>query len=448
MIEGWLIKQGGKVKSWKKRYFVLKPPILTYSQKPGKPPNGTIDLTQAQSIEAESDSKKENLFKIVIPNLRTYRFQAETKAGYDFWMNALLNAHNQIKKSTTSNSNINIQQFDSSIKLSLDDFELIKVLGRGSYGKVTLVKCKYNNQLYAMKTMSKKKLELLEQVQSTIQERNVLVKTNHPFLVSAYYAFQTPEKIFLVLDYMCGGDMFTRIRDENRFSEESVKLYAAEIALGLGHLHKLGYVYRDLKLENILFDSQGHIKITDFGYAKGNLLNADSTTSTFCGTTEYLAPEIILQQAYTKVVDWWSLGVLIYEMLVGMPPFFDENPQKTYRYIVNQEPSFPSNVSPLVKDLIQKLLIKDPSKRLGNGEDDVEAIKQHPFFQDIKWDDVLQKKIEPQWKPELTSDIDTSNFDPTFTNEKVSISFENNTICTFTQNQFENFTMTKTYLNE
>ncbi|KAH0785074.1 AGC family protein kinase [Histomonas meleagridis] len=283
----------------------------------------------------------------------------------------------------------------------------------------------------------------MENIEQSLTEKNILFQLNHPFLVSAHYSFQTPQKIFIILDYIPGGELFSRLREEGRFSEERVRFYAAEILLGIGYLHKKGYVYRDLKPENILVDYNGHIKITDLGLAKGQM-NSDSTTTTFCGTPEYIAPEMIQQIPYTRSVDWWSYGILLFEMISGLPPFYDENTKKMYHKILTEDIIFPPYFSDEAADLISKLLDRNPSTRLGSSENDAEDIKSHPFFNSINWDDVLNLKYTPEWIPVISSETDTSNFDEEFTKEDAVVSFEDESlIVNETQKAFDGFTCTK-----
>jgi serine/threonine protein kinase len=275
-----------------------------------------------------------------------------------------------------------------------------------------------------MKSLTKKDVQESDQMEQTMIERSVLVQTVHPFLVGAHYTFQDAKKFYLVLDYVPGGELFTRLREERVFQEPRTRFYAAEILLGLAHLHSQGLIYRDLKPENILVDRDGHLRITDFGLVKTNMKEADATTTTFCGTPEYIAPEMLLSAPYTKSVDWWSFGILVYEMLVGIPPFFDENQNKMYRMIVSEPVNFPDTLSRTAHDLINKLLDKNPDSRLGSGEEDSEEIKRHPFFAGTEWTALLNKEIPAPWKPDLKGDTDTSNFDPEFTDEAAGYSVQ------------------------
>ena len=264
-------------------------------------------------------------------------------------------------------------------KLSIEDFTIIKVIGRGSYGKVLLVKKKgEEDQRYAMKILKKLAMIQRNQIEHIKTERQILELMDHPFITKLRYAFQTPEKLYLVTDYYPGGELFFHIQRVERFNEEATKFYAGELVLALGYLHKHNIIYRDLKPENVLIDKKGFIKVTDFGLSKQNIINTNQTNS-FCGTPEYLAPEIILNEGHGKPVDWWSLGNIIYEMLTGVPPFYCKDRNMLFETIKSKEPIYPEYLSEEVVDLISKLLIKDPKKRLGTATDE-EEIKNHPWF--------------------------------------------------------------------
>lgn len=217
----------------------------------------------------------------------------------------------------------------------------------------------------------------------------------------------------MVLDFINGGELFFHLKREGKFSEDRVRLYSAEIALALHHLHSQDIVYRDLKPENILVDSDGHICITDFGLSKE--IQPDGVTNTFCGTPEYLAPEVLKGQGHSTPVDWWSLGTLIYEMLTGLPPYYSQNINIMYQKILNGELRFPDSVSNDARDLIEGFLIRDPAKRLGG---DFEAVKKHPYFKEIDWEKLYRREIEPPFKPTVYGKLDTNHIDPVFLNEK------------------------------
>jgi serine/threonine protein kinase len=287
--------------------------------------------------------------------------------------------------------------------------------------------------------MSKPLLMENDQIDQVLTERSVLLQTVHPFLVGAHFTFQSDTNIFLILDYVPGGELFGRLKSEKKFSESRTRLYAAEILLGLGHLHSLGMVYRDLKPENILVDRDGHLKLTDFGLVKSKMEDG-STTSTFCGTPEYIAPEILEEKPYTKAVDWWSFGILVYEMLVGIPPFYSENTNRLYRAILHDSIVFPEEISQRAKDFISKLLMKMPAARLGAGDDDQEEVMKHPFFSGYDWEDVMEKRIVPEWVPNIKTELDVSNFDREFTSEYSEALVEQGFVPRAVQSAFAGFT--------
>lgn len=300
----------------------------------------------------------------------------------------------------------------------LSDFDLLKVIGRGSFGKVMLVRLRGHTEVLAMKILSKAMIIKRNQLDHTKAERAVLESIDHPFLVRLRYAFQTPTKLYMVMPFLRGGELFFHLRKAKRFGEETAKFFAAEIALGLGHLHSKGIIYRDLKPENILLDAQGHIKLTDFGLAK-SLTRPGEKTETFCGTPEYLAPEVVCSEPHDKEVDWWALGVLTYEMMHGLPPFYSSNVQVMYDKIEASPVAFPAHFSAEAVDFITRILDKDPASRLGAGTRDVEDIKAHPFFASIDFDKLEARAIPSPFKPIVRGTSDTSNFDKEFTSEPV-----------------------------
>jgi len=301
-------------------------------------------------------------------------------------------------------------------KVRLDDFELLKVLGRGSFGKVMQVKKKSNNKIYAMKILKKRAIIARNQVEHTKAERKILQALQHPFLMTLRYAFQSKEKLYFVLDYYQGGELFFHLKNKRRFSEDVARIYVGEIALALGHLHSLAVIYRDLKPENILLDDNGHVCLTDFGLSKD--VDPNDKAHTFCGTPEYLAPEIVTGAGHDKAVDWWSLGILLYELTVGIPPFYSQNVNEMYNKIQHGVLRFPPFLSEACKNLIVALLNRDPTKRLGS-KNDIDDVKAHPFFKDISWEKMLKKEIEVAYKPKVKGNDDSSNFDETFTKEPV-----------------------------
>ncbi|KAK6594469.1 hypothetical protein H4I95_10981 [Botrytis cinerea] len=300
-----------------------------------------------------------------------------------------------------------------------DDFQILKLIGKGTFGQVYQVRKKDTKRIYAMKVLQKKVIVQKKEVAHTVGERNILVRTataDSPFIVGLKFSFQTPTDLYLVTDYMSGGELFWHLQKEGRFDEQRAKFYIAELILALEHLHKHDIVYRDLKPENILLDANGHIALCDFGLSKANLTK-NATTNTFCGTTEYLAPEVLLDEAgYTKMVDFWSLGVLVFEMCCGWSPFYAEDTQQMYKNIAFGKVRFPRDtLTTEGRNFVKGLLNRNPKHRLG-ATDDAEELKRHPFFQDIDWDALTKKLITPPFKPKLKSETDTSNFDPEFTN--------------------------------
>ncbi|XP_029900813.1 ribosomal protein S6 kinase alpha-2 [Myripristis murdjan] len=301
-------------------------------------------------------------------------------------------------------------------KADPSQFQLLKVLGQGSYGKVFLVRKirgADRGQLYAMKVLKKATLKVRDRVRSKM-ERDILAEVNHPFIVKLHYAFQTEGKLYLILDFLRGGDLFTRLSKEVMFTEEDVKFYLAELALALDHLHSLGIIYRDLKPENILLDEEGHIKITDFGLSKEAIDN-DKRAYSFCGTIEYMAPEVVNRRGHTQSADWWSFGVLMFEMLTGSLPFQGKDRKETMALILKAKLGMPQFLSPEVQSLLRALFKRNPANRLGAGPDGVEEIKRHRFFAPIDWNKLYRKEVRPPFKPTVGRPEDTFHFDPEFT---------------------------------
>ncbi|KAL7715750.1 non-specific serine/threonine protein kinase [Entamoeba marina] len=280
----------------------------------------------------------------------------------------------------------------------MDDFEVISLLGRGAFGKVMLVRFKKDKVIYAMKTVEKAQVIDSNEVEHILSEKNVLAKINNPFLVNMHFSFQTPTHLVFILDFCPGGELFAYLqKHKNGLSEADVKFYCAQIILALEHLHSVGVVYRDIKPENILFEKDGYLKMTDFGLAK---TVKDGTTSTFCGTPEYLAPEVVQGMDYDENVDWWGLGILIYEMLFTRSPFLAETLEDLYENILQADPQYPSkkDVSLDCQDFINKLLAKSPTTRL-----------------------IVQEKLPTPYVPQLKSQTDVSNFDNEIISEHVDL---------------------------
>ncbi|KAI8646229.1 camp-dependent protein kinase 3 [Parasitella parasitica] len=300
----------------------------------------------------------------------------------------------------------NQNHYHRSHQLSLGDFLIKQTVGTGSSARVHLAQSKVNGKYYAIKALNKKDLVTKRQIEHANNERDVLGSVSHPFLVKLWGSFQSETHVFLVMDYIPGGELFRQLRKEKKFTEDEAKFYAAEVVLAIEYLHGIDVAYRDLKPENILVDRHGHIKITDFGFAKRVI----GRTWTVCGTPDYLAPEIIRSQGYTKAVDWWSLGILIYEMLAGSPPFTSKNPVEQYQKILECDISFPSYMSSDAVDLLQSLLKLNPSERYGNLKDGANDIKNHAWFKNIDFNQAMARKLTPPFTPDIKFDGDTHCF--------------------------------------
>ncbi|XP_048872517.1 ribosomal protein S6 kinase beta-1 isoform X1 [Brienomyrus brachyistius] len=287
-------------------------------------------------------------------------------------------------------------------------FELLRVLGKGGYGKVFQVRKvsgATSGKIFAMKVL--KKAMIVRNAKDTAHtkaERNILEEVKHPFIVDLIYAFQTGGKLYLILEYLSGGELFMQLEREGIFMEDTACFYLAEISMALGHLHQKGIIYRDLKPENIMLNNHGHVKLTDFGLCKESI-HDDTVTHTFCGTIEYMAPEILMRSGHNRAVDWWSLGALMYDMLTGAPPFTGENRKKTIDKILKCKLNLPPYLTQEARDLLKKLLKRNASSRLGAGPGDATEVQAHPFFRHINWEELLARKVEPPFKPFLVGAI-------------------------------------------
>ncbi|KAI8145384.1 kinase-like domain-containing protein [Fennellomyces sp. T-0311] len=289
----------------------------------------------------------------------------------------------------------------------LDNYNIRETLGTGQFGRVHLAESLIDKQFYAIKTLDKHDVVRLRQTRHINNEQAILNKVNHPFLVNLIESFQDDSHLFFVMEYVQGGELFRILRQQKQFSEETTKFYAAEVILALEYLHERDIAYRDLKPENILLDSEGHVKLVDFGFAK----KVPDLTWTVCGTPDYFAPEIIRSKGYSKAVDWWGLGVLIYEMLVGRPPFVDKNPVDMYQKILDCRVPWPEHISPVAKDLLLGLLTPDLSRRYGNLKDGTRDIKEHPFFQGVDFEKIGRREVKPPFRPDIKGEGDSTCFD-------------------------------------
>ncbi|PIK38878.1 putative ribosomal protein S6 kinase beta-1 [Apostichopus japonicus] len=305
-------------------------------------------------------------------------------------------------------------------KVGPQHFNLLKVLGKGGYGKVFQVKKMSGTdtgKIFAMKVL--KKAVIIRNQKDTAHtkaERNILEAVKNPFIVDLHYAFQTGGKLYLILEYLPGGELFVHLEREGIFMEDTAAFYLSEILLAIEHLHTEGIIYRDLKPENIMLNAKGHVVLTDFGLCKESI-EEGSMTHTFCGTIEYMAPEILLRCGHGKAVDWWSLGALMYDMLTGGPPFTGENRKKTIDKILKGKLNLPPYLTTEARDLIRKLLKRHVTSRLGSTPEDSAPIKRHLFFRHVNWQDVAARKVEPPIKPTLANEEDVSQFDSKFTKQ-------------------------------
>ncbi|KAI7885358.1 camp-dependent protein kinase 9 [Lichtheimia hyalospora FSU 10163] len=294
----------------------------------------------------------------------------------------------------------------------LQDFELMDTLGTGTFGRVYLTRFRTTNKYYAMKVLKKSevvrlKQASLEHVEHLLWEKQILASVRFPFIVDLFCAFQDNTNLYMLLEYVVGGELFSHLRRAGRFTNDMTRFYASEIVLAIEYLHSKNIVYRDLKPENLLLDHHGHVVLTDFGFAK----QIDDRTWTLCGTPEYLAPEIIQSKGHGKAVDWWALGILIFEMLAGYPPFFDDNSFGIYEKILTGKVQFPSHFEGFAKDLLKRLLVSDRTKRLGNLKGGSDDIKRHKWFRGVDWIGLLEKTVRAPIIPKYRHPGDTSNFE-------------------------------------
>jgi len=342
---------------------------------------------------------------------RTYFIQATDESSRRSWIEAV---HALIYEAFVDSVNEVQGQEGAVQKLCVDDFIQLKLIGRGGFGRVLLVKKKDSGQIYAMKVLKKRFIVAQNQVTHTTTERNVMVKLEHPFLTKLHFAFQDEKNLYFVMDFINGGELFHHLRREKKFSEERTKFYAAEIISAITYLHTRGIVYRDLKPENVLLGREGHVVVTDFGLAKEGL-HGEQRTETRAGTPEYLAPEVIKGEKYTKSVDWWAVGILVYEMLTGAPPFYDNDIQKLFHKITAGDLLVPDNLTSDAGDFLAKLLTRDPTKRLS----DPAKIKAHPWFKSIDFEKLEAKEIQPPFIPKVAGADDLAEIDPEFLKQSV-----------------------------
>ncbi|CAI5723483.1 unnamed protein product [Hyaloperonospora brassicae] len=375
-------------------------------------------LCQFDPASGNSDPRTSELFKeFMLTNKEPLeKYQGATAMSYE--------ATPPTSQSSDADSETGLY---NTPKTTLDDFELLKVIGKGSYGKVTLVRKKEGNRLFAMKSLNKSNVKRRNQVEHTRTERRVLGRAKHPFIVHLHYAFQTSQKLYFVLDYCPGGELFFHLSRMEKFTPAMALYYCAEITLALEHLHDLGVVYRDLKPENILFDPVGHVLLADFGLAKEGITDSAEGTNSMCGTPEYLPPEILDRVGHGTAVDWWAMGMVLYEMLTGLPPWYTRNRQKLFDRVRNAPLTFPDEVDPVACDFIGGLLRRDPNKRLGSKSAD--EVKNHAYFAGLNWQDLYDRKIPPPFNPCASAGNaeETKNFEAEFTKMQIN-SVENSAL--------------------
>uniref|UniRef100_A0A3Q1CNU2 non-specific serine/threonine protein kinase n=2 Tax=Percomorphaceae TaxID=1489872 RepID=A0A3Q1CNU2_AMPOC len=449
--EGWVQKRGEYIKNWRPRYFLLKTDgsFIGYKDKPQDSdlayPLNNFSVAKCQLMKTERP--KPNTFIIRCLQWTTVierTFHVDTPDERDEWAEAIQMVAESLAKQeeegilcspTSQIENVNEEEMDTSIshykRKTMNDFDYLKLLGKGTFGKVILVREKASGTYYAMKILKKEVIIAKDEVAHTLTESRVLKNTRHPFLTSLKYSFQTKDRLCFVMEYVNGGELFFHLSRERVFSEDRTRFYGAEIVSALDYLHSAKIVYRDLKLENLMLDKDGHIKITDFGLCKEGITDT-ATMKTFCGTPEYLAPEVLEDNDYGRAVDWWGLGVVTYEMMCGRLPFYNQDHEKLFELILMEEIKFPRTLSADAKSLLSGLLIKDPNKRLGGGPDDAKEIMRHSFFGTIDWQDVYDKKLVPPFQPQVSSETDTRYFDEEFTAQTITITPpEKSLVCPF-----------------
>uniref|UniRef100_A0A674N341 non-specific serine/threonine protein kinase n=1 Tax=Takifugu rubripes TaxID=31033 RepID=A0A674N341_TAKRU len=426
------------IKNWRPRYFLLKTDgsFIGYKEKPQDAdlpyPLNNFSVAKCQLMKTERP--KPNTFIIRCLQWTTVierTFHVDSPDERDEWTEAIQMVADKLQRqeeeriqcSPTSNiDNMVEEEMDISTthhkRKTMSDFDYLKLLGKGTFGKVILVREKASGKYYAMKILKKEVIIAKDEVAHTLTESRVLKNTRHPFLTSLKYSFQTKDRLCFVMEYVNGGELFFHLSRERVFSEERTRFYGAEIVSALDYLHSAKIVYRDLKLENLMLDKDGHMKITDFGLCKEGITDA-ATMKTFCGTPEYLAPEVLEDNDYGRAVDWWGLGVVTYEMMCGRLPFYNQDHEKLFELILMEDIKFPRTLSSDAKSLLSGLLIKDPNKRYF-------FLGYRLMAQRLQGGLVLRffwspPQLVPPFKPQVTSETDTRYFDEEFTAQTITI---------------------------
>uniref|UniRef100_A0A665WH24 Protein kinase C n=1 Tax=Echeneis naucrates TaxID=173247 RepID=A0A665WH24_ECHNA len=330
-------------------------------------------------------------------------------------------------------------------RLGISEFTFLQVLGKGSFGKVMLARLNDKERVFAVKVLKKDIILQDDDVECTMTEKRVLsMACSHPYLTQLYCCFQTQDRLFFVMEFVNGGDLMFHIQKSRKFEEPRARFYTAEITSALMFLHSKGIIYRDLKLDNVLLDKDGHCKLADFGMCKEGMFEGVAT-GTFCGTPDYIAPEILQEMLYGPSVDWWALGVLLYEMLSGHAPFEAENEDDLFESILNEEIVYSSWLSTEAVNILKAFLTKNPTRRLGcvASEGGENAVTSHAFFAAIDWEKLNRREIEPPFKPRIKSPEDVNNFDPDFTQEEPILTpIDGPMISSINQEEFRNFSFT------
>ena len=396
-LSGWLKRKtsvfGMKVKRWcTLTYHTF---FIYVDDQNSQFPEMTLTISNKTKIESSSNAR---LNRLIVWNndKENVELYADTPEELMRWAMVLKNAPSQ------------------TMCLSINDFNPICIIGRGYYGVVTLVTKKDSNEKFAIKSIKKSKLRQAKKTYTALAERNILLKAKHPFIVQLKFAFQSPTKFFFGLEYASGGELFDRVMKTGGLPLHEVRFYLCEIILTIHYLHSLGIVYRDLKPENVLLDKEGHVKLTDFGLSKE--VDGMNGANTFCGTMEYIAPEIVLHQNYGYPVDWWAVGILAYEMVMQRTPFVDVSQSKMLDKIVNSDAIFPPGFDECLQNLITVLLNKNPKNRAK-----YEDVIMHPFFADVNWDDVYNRKLTPYYIPETRDLTPNAALDLDMDDEEIEI---------------------------
>jgi len=445
--EGWLMKRGEYIKNWRPRYFILRTDgtFLGYKEKPSAD-NNQVPLNNFSVHKSQVMSKDQrDVFAFIVRCLQwttiiERTFSANTSQERADWMQAIEDVSSQLNGRSESKSSKDDPSTQASRRMTLTDFEFLEVLGKGTFGKVILVKEKRTAEFHAMKILKKAVIVAKDEVTHTMTEKRVLQQSHHPFLTALKYSFQTKDCLCFVLEYVNGGEIFFHLSRERIFSEDRARFYGCEIIMAIDYLHRQEVIYRDLKLENLLLDSDGHIKITDFGLCKEDI-TFGSKTHTFCGTPEYLAPEVLEDNDYGRSVDWWGLGIVMYEMMCGRLPFYNRDHDVLFELILMEELRFPAGLSREGRSLLSQLLDKNPHQRLGSSPADAKDVMAHSFFNNVNWQDVFDKKIPVPFKPQVTSITDTRYFDKTFTAQPVELTppGEQDPLSSSRANNFDSF---------